>query len=77
MFEKPDKGRVMFNLKMLGVNDSQISEMFQKNDNYSSLYDPINTIKKFEKNVFRKDQMNKRGFAQNFEIQNLIGNKAA
>ena len=42
--------------------------MFQKNDNYSSLYDPINTIKKFEKNVFRKDQMNKRGFAQNFEI---------
>lgn len=77
MFEKPDKGRIMFNLKMLGVNDSQISEMFQKNDNYSSLYDPINTIKKFEKNVFRKDQMNKRGFAQNFEIQNLIGSKAA
>ena len=68
MFEKPDKGRIMFNLKMLGVNDSQISEMFQKNDNYTSLYDPINTIKKFEKNVFRKDQMNKRGFAQNFEI---------
>lgn len=68
MFEKPDKGRIMFNLKMLGVNDSQISEMFQKNDNYSSLYDPINTIKKFEKNVFRKDQMNKRGLAQNFEI---------
>ena len=68
MFEKLDKGRIMFNLKMLGVNDSQISEMFQKNDNYSSLYDPINTIKKFEKNVFRKDQMNKRGFAQNFEI---------
>ena len=68
MFEKPDKGRIMFNLKMLGVNDSQISEMFQKNDNYSSLYNPINTIKKFEKNVFRKDQMNKRGLAQNFEI---------
>lgn len=68
MFEKLDKGRIMFNLKMLGVNDSQISEMFQKNDNYSSLYDPINTIKKFEKNVFRKDQMNKRGLAQNFEI---------
>ena len=68
MFEKLDKGRIMFNLKMLGVNDSQISEMFQKNDNYSSLYDPINAIKKFEKNVFRKDQMNKRGFAQNFEI---------
>lgn len=53
---------------MLGVDDSQISEMFLKNENYSSLYDPINTIKNFEKNVFRKDQMNKRGFAQNFEI---------
>lgn len=45
----------MFNFKMLGVNDSQISEMFQKNENYSSSHDPINTIKKFEKNVFRKD----------------------
>ena len=77
MYEKLDKGRIMFNLKMLGVNDSQISEMFQKNDNYSSLYNPINTIKKYEKNIFRKDQMNNRGFAQNFKILNLIGIKAA
>ena len=42
-------------MKMLGVDDCQILEMLLKNDYYSSLQDPINTIKKFEKNVYKKD----------------------
>lgn len=41
-------------MKMLGIDDSQISEMLLKNDYYSNISDPINTIKKFEKNVYRK-----------------------